>query len=134
MDDQSVVDLRLRVQRTPARSHGRPHWTALFFLDDAIALAAGHRPCFFCRREYAERFPGAWAKARGGAKVLAPQIDVVLHRERIDRGRKRIHPMPGPIGELPDGAVVTASGEAYTVAQSRLFRLTERGYERAGIL
>ena len=50
-------------------------WTELFFLDEAVALAAGHRPCFFCRRRDAEAFRAAWAKAKGGKTPLAPEID-----------------------------------------------------------
>src|SRR3984893_16301087 len=44
---------------------GGRSWTELFFLDEAVALAAGHRPCFFCRRAAAEAFRGAWAAAIG---------------------------------------------------------------------
>src|SRR5687768_17443665 len=68
-------------------------WTELFFLDEAIALAAGHRPCFLCRREAAERFRAAWAAAHGAAKPAAAEIDATLHAERQERGRKRIHPL-----------------------------------------
>jgi hypothetical protein len=103
-------------------------WTELFFLDEAIALAAGHRPCFFCRRADAEAFRSAWAKAKGGKAPLAAEMDAVLHAERLDHGHKRVHPIPGPVDELPDGAVITAAGEAYTVARGRAYRWTEQGY------
>jgi hypothetical protein len=107
----------------------RRSWTELFFLDEAIALAAGHRPCFYCRREDAESFRAAWARGRGERVPLAPAIDAVLHAERLDRGRKRVHPIPGPVSELPDGAVFAAAGAAFTLARGRAFRWTERGYE-----
>jgi hypothetical protein len=110
---------------------GGRSWTELFFLDEAIALAAGHRPCFFCRRQSAEAFRAAWAKAKGGTQPFAPEIDAVLHAERLDRGRKRLHAMPGPIGELPDGAVIAAGGKAYTLSRGRAFRWSEHGYEAA---
>jgi hypothetical protein len=106
----------------------RQSWTELFFLDEAIALAAGHRPCFFCRRGDAERFRSAWTKAKGGKAPLAAEIDAVLHAERLDHGHKRVHPIPGEAEELPDGAMITAAGEAYTIAQGRAFRWTEQGY------
>src|SRR5580704_7616183 len=61
-------------------------WTELFFLDEAVALAAGHRPCFFCRRGDAEAFRAAWAKARGGGTPSAPEMEAILHAERLDRG------------------------------------------------
>jgi hypothetical protein len=50
---------------------GGRSWTELFFLDEAVALAAGHRPCFFCRRVAAEAFRAAWGKAKGGKVPLA---------------------------------------------------------------
>lgn len=107
----------------------RRSWTELFFLDEAIALAAGHRPCFFCRRREAEAFRAAWAQARGGgAAPLATEIDAVLHAERLERGRKRVHPVPGSIDELPDGTVIAAGGVAYTLARGRAFRWSESGY------
>jgi hypothetical protein len=110
---------------------GGRSWTELFFLDEAIALAAGHRPCFFCRRRDAEAFRTAWARARGETTPHAPEMDAVLHAERLDHGRKRVHPLPGPVGDLPDGTVIRAGGEAYTLAHGRAFRWTERGYEAA---
>src|SRR5213079_340728 len=107
----------------------RRSWTELFFLDEAVALAAGHRPCFFCRRQAAEAFRDAWAQ--GGAAKLprAAEMDAVLHAERIDRGPKRLHALPGGMDELPDGTVIAAAGEAYTLAQGRAFRWTARGYQ-----
>jgi hypothetical protein len=109
----------------------RQSWTELFFLDEAVALAAGHRPCFYCRRRDAEAFRAAWAKGRRETLPLAPAMDAVLHAERLDRGRKRIHAMRSPAGELPDGAVITADGAAYTLVQGRAFRWTEQGYSAA---
>jgi hypothetical protein len=99
-------------------------WTELFFLDEAVALAAGHRPCFLCRREAAERFRDSWASAKGGPRPS----DNVLHRERIERGRKRVHPIPAPLAELPDGAMVVAAGSAFTLCSGRAHRWTNEGY------
>jgi hypothetical protein len=108
---------------------GGRSWTELFFLDEAVAFAAGHRPCFFCRRQSAEAFRAAWAKARGVKTPLAREMDAVLHEERLDHGHKRVHAMPDPVGELPDGAVIAAGGEAYTIARGQAFRWTAQGYE-----
>lgn len=108
---------------------GGRSWTELFFLDEAIALAAGHRPCFFCRRRDAETFRAAWARASGGKTPLAPEIDAVLHAERLDRRGKRLHAIPVPISELPDGTVIVAAGEAYTLARGDAFRWTAQGYD-----
>jgi hypothetical protein len=106
----------------------RRSWTELFFLDEAVALAAGHRPCFYCRRNDAEAFRAAWAKGRREAPSLAPEMDAVLHGERLDHGRKRVHRIPDPAEELPNGAMITADGAAYTLARGRAFRWTEQGY------
>jgi hypothetical protein len=110
---------------------GGRSWTELFFLDEAVALAAGHRPCFFCRRADAQAFRAAWGTATGREAPLAPEIDAVLHEERLDRGRKRIHAIPDPVAELPDGAVIIAAGEAYTIAHGRAFLWSEQGYQAA---
>ena len=104
-------------------------WTELFFLDETIALSAGHRPCFLCRREAAIAFRGAWAAATGAEKSSAAAIDDALHGERLNHGRKLIHAVPAPLTELPDGAVIVASGAAYTVVGGQAFRWTEHGYE-----
>jgi hypothetical protein len=108
---------------------GRRSWTELFFLDEAVALAAGHRPCFFCRREAAAAFRDAWAQGRAAKLPRAAEMDAVLHAERLDRGRKRLHGLPGDMDEWPDGTVLAAAGEAYTLAQGRAFRWTAHGYD-----
>src|ERR1700709_640067 len=95
---------------------GGRSWTELFFLDEAVALAAGHRPCFFCRREAAHAFRAAWAGERGGQAPAAASMDSVLHGERIAQRRKRVHPLPCRLAELPFGAVVSFAGHAYTLA------------------
>lgn len=107
---------------------GGRSWTELFFLDEAVALAAGHRPCFFCRRADAEAFRAAWVRAQGGASLRAADMDAVLHAERLDHARKRIHPISGPVDALPDGAVIAAGGAAYTIAGGRAYCWTEQGY------
>ena len=104
-------------------------WTELFFLDEAVALSAGHRPCFLCRREAAELFRAAWAAAKGTPPPAAAAIDVVLHRERLKDGRKRIHLIPAPVLALPDGAVVVVAGSAFTLNSGLGHRWTNEGYE-----
>ena len=85
----------------------RRSWTELFFLDEATAFAAGHRPCFYCRREDANRFRAAWEKGNRVSDVLAPEMDAVLHRERF-ASVKKLHPLPRPLEKLPDGTMVQA--------------------------
>jgi hypothetical protein len=103
-------------------------WTELFFLDEAVALAAGHRPCFVCRREAAQRFKALWASANDMAGSSADAMDRVLHEERIDHGQKRVHSLPRRIAALPNGAIVVASGAAYTLCSGQAYRWTSEGY------
>jgi hypothetical protein len=110
---------------------GGRSWTELFFLDEATAFAAGHRPCFFCRRDDANRFRAAWEKGNGAKSVLARDIDAVLHRERLDRGKKRLHALPMPVEELPDGVMVQAGAESFLMVQGRALRWSMAGYRKA---
>jgi hypothetical protein len=103
-------------------------WTELFFLDEATAFAAGHRPCFFCRREDAIRFRSAWELGNGVKDLHARDVDAVLHRERLEKGGKRLHPLPMKLEQLPDGAMVQAQGESYLVARGRVLKWSPAGY------
>ncbi len=113
------------VRRSPMAARS---WTELFFLDEATALAAGHRPCFYCRRQRAEAFRAAWAVAQGGEPPSAPQMDAVLHQERLERGVKRLHPLPVPLGELPDGAMILADGAMLLAWRGGFYPWGEGGY------
>jgi hypothetical protein len=110
------------------RVMSRRGWTELFFLDEATALAAGHRPCFFCRRKAAVTYRRAWAEARGEGFPRAAEMDGVLHRERLDRGAKRLHPLPMPVTSLPDGAMLAAGEHAFLVVDRRTVLWTASGY------
>ena len=105
-------------------------YTELFFLDEPTALAAGHRPCFECRRADAKAFAAAFARGHGsGAVPHAPEIDRVLHAERLDGRAKRRHRLP--IDDLPDGAFLTLADEpggAFAIRGSSLLRWTPSGY------
>jgi len=83
-----------------------PHrYTELFFLDEATALAAGHRPCCDCRREDFQRFQAAWRRAFGH-DAAAGAIDRALHQARVEpRSRHQIR-FEAPLDDLPDGAFV----------------------------
>ena len=103
-------------------------WTELFFLDAATALAAGHRPCFLCRRDAAKAFQMAWAAGNGGMVPTALQMDTVLHRERLQHRKKRIHALGHAIDELPDGAMVARGDQAFVIAKGRPLLWTPGGY------
>ena len=106
-------------------------WTELFFLDEATALSAGHRPCFFCRRDDANRFRRAWEKGNGVDHVRMRDIDAVLHRERLDHGQKRLHELPTPLEELPDGAMVQQGEASFLVLKGTALTWSPAGYTRA---
>jgi len=110
---------------------GGRSWTELFFLDEATAFAAGHRPCFFCRRDDALRFRAAWEKGNRATGVLARDMDAVLHRERLEGGRKRMHALPMPLDKLPDGAMLQAGNDSYLMVQGRALPWTPAGYREA---
>jgi len=98
-------------------------YTELFFLDEPTALAAGHRPCFECRRSDAEHFAACWGERR---RPSAPDMDVVLHGERLDGRAKRIHRRN--VDALPDGAFVAIGRAAFAVRGSTLLQWTPQGY------
>jgi hypothetical protein len=106
-------------------------WTELFFLDEAVALAAGHRPCFFCRREDSERFRATWATGRGEPVPSAPALDAVLHAERLERRRKRLHPIDRPLAAYPDGTMIAVGGRAFTLRAGQAHGWTEGQYAPA---
>lgn len=103
-----------------------PGYTDLFFLDEVTALAAGHRPCFECRRADAKAFAAAWAKAKTIGIPYAPDMDVVLQDERLDGRAKRTHPVP--IEELPDGAFIAIDGAAFALRGKKVLRWSASGY------
>jgi hypothetical protein len=113
---------------------GVGHYTELFFLDEATAFAAGHRPCAYCRRSDFNAFKRAWADAKAliPAEVRAPTIDHRLHRERTSRDRVQITYMAA-LDDVPDGTLVRLDDQpqAYLVHESRLLRWSPRGYELA---
>jgi hypothetical protein len=105
-------------------------WTELFFLDEATALAAGHRPCFRCRGEAARNFRETWAIGNVMAAPMASEIDAALHRERLHARAKRLHPLPV---SFPDGAMLAAGREAFLVSGGALWRWSFAGYTAAAV-
>ena len=85
----------------------------MFFLDEPTALAAGHRPCFECRRAAAKAFLAAFPGGPSGADAM----DEVLHRERLDGRWKRL--WRAPLATLPEGAFVAIGGRAHALAAAR---------------
>ena len=107
-------------------------WTALFFLDEATALAAGHRPCAYCRRGDYVAFGEAWRQAHGLARrPLAPEFDAWLHAERVESRSRRQVTRPALVGELPNAAMVRYGGQVGLVAGGRVLPWSFGGYGAA---
>lgn len=106
-------------------------WTELFFFDEATALAAGHRPCHYCRRADARRFLTSWIEGNadhvsGAKKFLTPAMDAVLHRERRTFPRPTVAP-----GAVPNGAMAEWSDAVHLRWGGRWHLWTPSGYESA---
>jgi hypothetical protein len=103
-------------------------WTALFFLDEATALSAGHRPCGYCRRADHLAFGEAWRRAaRLPQRLKAWEMDVQLHAERVDRTRRKLSTR-APFGALPDGSMIRQGELTALVANGRCLPWSLTGY------
>ena len=128
--------LEFRGRRDPVMAPG--HYTRLFFLDEPTALAAGHRPCAYCRRAAYLAFRSAWADANAGLGLgpapRAAEIDRMLHAERLGPGgSKRRH--PAELASLPDGTFFVEQGAddaALLLWAGTVWRWSPGGYERVG--
>lgn len=115
------------------RYHGpRPArgWTPLFFLDEAVALAAGHRPCAACRRAAFAAFRAAWDRAHGPA-ASADAIDRALHAARVTRARQQIT-HEAAAADLPPGCFVAVHGAVWLLTRRGMRRFAPGGYGAAG--
>jgi hypothetical protein len=113
-------------RRSPLLQPGR--FTELFFLDEATAFAAGHRPCALCRREDYVRFSGIWSALHAG-EVGADAMDARLHAERVDPASRAQLRHDADLGQLPDGAFVLRDGEPWLVVGDVILRWSAAGYE-----
>jgi hypothetical protein len=108
-------------------------YTELFFLDEATALAAGHRPCFECRRQDAETFAALWARSKGLAeRPSAAEMNEVLHAERVGADGEKVI-FRARLADLPSGAFVryASKGPAvrpYLVTGHHLLAWDHAGY------
>lgn len=126
--------LTFKGRRRPIMAPGK--YTELFFLDEATALAAGHRPCFECRRPAAQAFQAAWTAGRSGntgdTLVSVSDIDNALHNERLTNAyyarNKRQRTYPAALDSLPNGTFIDYAGEPHLVWEAHLFPWTPTGY------
>ena len=112
-------------RRRPLLAPGR--YTELFFLDDATALAAGHRPCALCRRADYDRLGAVWRDLHPG-QAGADALDAQLHAERVAPGGGRRRQPAARVTELPDGTVVLWDGAPHLVARAALWPWAPGGY------
>jgi hypothetical protein len=116
--------------RRTVMSPGR--YTELFFLDEAVGFAAGHRPCAECRRDRFNAFKAAWACRHGrdpNYPPLASEIDDELHRTRIDRRGVKLT-YQAPLHLLPDGTFIQIAKCSYLVLENTLLLWTAEGYTK----
>ena len=123
--------LDFKGRRREVMSPGR--YTELFFLDEAVALAAGHRPCAECRRERYRAFLSAWMAGSGhvGAPPRAHELDGALHAARIDPAARRQRCHTAELSGLPDGVFIRMDDRALLVLGGRLLPWTPGGYADA---
>jgi hypothetical protein len=106
-------------------------YTELFFLDEAVALAAGHRPCAECRRDRFNSFKASWKRSKGlseASPLRADSMDLELHEARIDRRREKVT-YEALLNSLPDGCFVRIADASYLVWRGSIFRWTAAGYD-----
>jgi hypothetical protein len=112
-------------RRSPLMAPGR--FTELFFLDEATALAAGHRPCAECRRNDYNRFSENWLTLHPG-QAGADAIDAQLHGERLRLGTRERRFYEASYSDLPDGAFVLEAGRPHLVLARELLAWSPGGY------
>ncbi|MBS1664715.1 MAG: hypothetical protein JST68_26960 [Bacteroidetes bacterium] len=107
-------------------------WTELFFLDEATAFSAGHRPCAFCRYPDHKRFKTAWLKGNPqygfNEKTPISKIDDILHKERINKDRTK-PTYEENLNHLPSGAFVIYNNQPHLLYEKKLYPWTPAGYE-----
>jgi hypothetical protein len=104
-------------------------WTALFFLDEATALAAGHRPCAYCRRADYLSFADAWRLADNmPRRPRAGEMDARLHAERVESRSRRQRTRQAQAGQLPDGVMIGHDGGCGLVGRACFLPWSLTGY------
>lgn len=125
-----ICQLSFKGRRRAVMTPG--HYTELFFLDEATALAAGHRPCVECRRAAYIAFRDDWLAVQPiignrGVRVKVDEIDRVLHRERINASGAKVT-YTALLSDLPDGVFVVVGERPCLLWQDALFPWSAAGY------
>ncbi len=106
-------------------------YTELFFMDEATAFAAGHRPCFECRRDDYNRFKSLWLKGNPEygftEKTSIQKIDDILHNQRMNAGKEKVT-FESKVADLPNGTFVVFNEAPYLIADDLMYPWTPFGY------
>jgi len=105
------------------------NYTKLFFLDEATAFAAGHRPCCECRRERYLEFKDYWVRANLKEQINGIKISVInklMHKDRINKGKKITY--QANLKELPDGTIFSYNSSAYLIFKTKIYLWSFEGY------
>lgn len=122
--------LREKPARGKVSLEGPGHYTPLFFLDEAVACAAGHRPCAECRRAVYNDFGAAWERAFG-SKAKASEMDAALHDARLTDTRKGQRRVWCHGADLPEGVFVQWQGQPHLMRQTDALPYAPQGYMAA---
>lgn len=125
---KSWVTCQLEFKGRQRKVFGLGGYSELFFLDEATALAAGHRPCAECRRSRFNDFKSAWITAHSlEGRVPVTLIDKQMHADRAVRGGGKVTHLRGFV-DLPDGVFIEWDGDAYLVWCGALRKWSPEGY------
>jgi hypothetical protein len=112
-------------------------YTELFFLDEATACAAGHRPCFECRREDANRFKTCWLKGNPeygfSPDISITEIDKIIHGERIGKQGDKVT-YEDTVENGSDGIFILVNNEPYVYVKGGIFKWSPSGYGERTLL
>jgi hypothetical protein len=126
-----ICELEFRGRKRQVMAPNR--YTELFFMDEATAFAAGHRPCFECRRSDYNKFKSFWLKGNPGydfdEKTSIQKIDNILHGERISRDKSKAT-YEESVNGLPNGAFVLSDDKPYLIFNGQIYLWSPFGYEK----
>ena len=132
---QSWVTCHIKFKNRKRKLMSSNNFTELFFLDEATAFAAGHRPCCECRRERYLEFKDYWVSAnlnKQAGDVKISVINKLMHKDRINKGVKITH--TAKLKELPDGTIFSYKRAAYLIFESNIYLWSFEGYSLSKII
>ncbi len=126
---QSWVACKLKFKGRKRKLMSPRNYTELFFLDEATAFAAGHRPCCECRRERYIEFKDFWVRANLKKQVDNVKVSVInkiMHKDRISKRVKTTY--KANINELPDSTIFSNKNSAYMIFKNKIYLWSFEGY------